>query len=127
MSLVFERLRSVLLEDPTGNVRLFFGAITVGYALFIPNTVGHFMYQLANEWINPWVWASAFMVNGISLMFGAITNRPSLTGFVLEGWLGLFTWGTMGLATALSQGVPGPTFFAAFIAIWIFVRYPRWK
>jgi len=127
MSLVFERLRSVLLEDPTGNVRLFFGLITIGYSLFIPQTVGHFMYQLAVEWVNPWIWAIAFMTNGIALVYGAISNKPSLTGFILEGWLGLASWGTMGVATSLSQGIPGPTFCAAFIAVWIFVRYPKWR
>lgn len=127
MTKLFERLRVILLEEPTGNVRFFFGLISIGYAMFLPSTVGHYMYRLAFEWVNPWLWCTGFMVSGIALVVGSIQGRPSRTMFVLEGVLSGIVWGGMGLATTLSQGMPGPTLFACFIAGWIFVRYPAWK
>lgn len=127
MSTVFSRLQQILLKDPTGNVRFFFGIVTFGYAIFIPQTAGHYMYGLALQWFPPCVWGALLGINGIALIYGSITNRPSRTMYLLEGWLGALAWGILGLATSLAQGMPGPTMFAAFIAGWILVRYPEWK
>lgn len=122
-----ERLRAILSEsDPTA-VKFFFGLVTIGYSIFIPQAIGHYMYRLAFEWINPWVWVVALMVNGIALVMGALYDRPTRLSFILEGVLGGAAWGALGVATAASQGVPGPTFFAMFIAIWIGGRHKPWK
>lgn len=127
MNRTFARLRQILLEDPTANVRFFFGLVTIGYALFIPHTVSHAMYDMANSLLHPLVWCAIFLINGICLVWGSVHNKPGPAMFVLEGLLGAVAWLVLGVATAISQGMPGPTFFASFIAVWVFVRYPTWR
>lgn len=127
MSEYASRLQQILLKDPTGNVRFFFALVTIGYGMFIPQVEGHYMYRLALDWVPSNVWSMVLIINGTALMWGSISNRPSLLLYVLEGWLGAAAWLTLGIATSLAQGMPGPTMFAAFIAGWILVRYPEWK
>lgn len=127
MSKFSNRLQQILLKDPTGNVRFFFGFLSIGYGLFMPQVEGHYMYRLALQWINPFAWSAALLINGAALIWGAMTNRPSRIMYLLEGWLGAAVWLMLGLATSLSQGVPGPTMAASFVAGWILVRYPEWK
>lgn len=127
MSIFFERLRVVLLEEPTGNVRFFFGLIAIGYGFVIPGFSAHPMYAMSMEWFNPWIWTAAFMISGIALVWGALSSKPTRLGFILEGVLSWVAWFLLGLTTAVSQGMPGPTFFASLIAGWILVRYPTWK
>lgn len=121
------RLRQILLCDPTGNVRFFFGLITIGYAVFMPQAGPNPVYQVALQWVSPFAWSALFAINGVALVYGSLTNRPSRIMYCLEGWLGVSSWMTLGIATAIAQGMPGPTLFLAFIAGWVLVRYPEWK
>lgn len=125
--MISDRLKHILLEEPTGALRFFFGFGAIGYALALPGFEGYPMYSLAFHWLGVWWWCAGFAINGVALVVGSLTNKPGLLMYYLEGILGLAVWLMMGLATALAQGMPGPTFFASFIAIWIYVRYPEWK
>lgn len=125
--MIFKRLRKILLEEPTGPLRFFFGLGAIGYALVLPGFETYPMYAMAFAWLNPWIWSVAFMINGVALVAGALHNKPSLLMYILEAILGLTCWLSLGIATALSQGMPGPTFFASIISVWLYVRYPEWK
>lgn len=125
--MIYERLRVILLEEPTGSLRFFFGLGAIGYSMAMPAFSGYPMYALALHLFPEWLWAAGFAANGAALVIGAICNRPSRYMYLLEGVLGVAVWLAMGITTAMAQGMPGPTFFASFISIWIFVRYPSWK
>lgn len=125
--MIFSRLRHLLLEESTGPLRFFFGWGSIGYALSMPQFVDYPMYHIALEWLPAWLWSAAFAINGTALIVGALHNNPSRMMYLLEGILGATVWLTLGISTAMAQGMPGPTFFASFIAVWIFVRYPEWK
>lgn len=127
MTALWGRLQYVFLESETVAVRAFFGSVSLGYALFIPRVDGHFEYHLALQAIPAWVWSMAFLIHGLSVWYGIITCRATPLLYVLEGWVGSFTWVLMGILTSASQGVVGPTFVASFIAGWLLVRYPLWK
>lgn len=125
--MIFERLRRILLEEPTGPLRFFFGFGAIGYSLVLPEFATYPMYRLAFEWANPWVWTVAFAVNGWAMVTGALLSNPSRIMYLLEAVLGVACWVGLGVATSLAQGMPGPTFFASFIAVWLYVRYPEWN
>lgn len=125
--MIIDRLRHILLEEPTGALRFFFGLGAVGYAFAMPNFSDYPMYQLALSVLPAWVWSAAFAANGSALIYGSLTNKPSRLMHFLEAVLGVTVWLGMGVTTAMAQGVPGPTFFASLIAVWLYVRYPSWK
>lgn len=125
--MIFERLQTIFLEESTGALRFFFGLGALGYAFAMPNFGDYPMYQMAMSLLPAWVWSAAFAANGSALIAGAICNKPSRLMHFLEAVLGVAVWLGMGVTTALSQGVPGPTFFASLISVWLYVRYPSWK
>lgn len=122
-----DRLRQILLEEPTGSIRFFFGLSAIGYALAIPAFFDYPMYIIAFQVAPAWVWSAAFAANGAALVIGAMSNNPSRHMHALEAVLGVLVWLGMGVTTSLAQGMPGPTFFASLIAVWLYVRYPAWK
>lgn len=125
--MIFERLRVILLEQPTGALRFFFGFGSIGYAIAMPSFGGYPMYSVALSMFPVWVWALLFAVNGVALVWGAIYGQPSRLMHFLEAVVGVTVWLGMGITTSLAQGVPGPTFFASLISVWLYVRYPAWK
>lgn len=125
--MIIERLRHILLEEPTGALRFFFGLGALGYSMAMPAFADYTMYSLALSIVPAWVWSAAFAANGSALIYGSITNRPSRTMHFLEAVLGVIVWLGMGVTTSMAQGMPGPTFFASLIAVWLYVRYPAWK
>lgn len=127
MSCLTDRLSYVFLKSETVAVRAFFGIMSLLYGIFIPQTEGQFEYAVALQWFPAWLWSAAMVTNGLAIFVGVLTQRYNLVLLLLEGALGMAAWLTLGVATSISQGVPGPTFAAAFVAIWIFVRYPSWK
>lgn len=127
MNLLVDRLREVLLESETVAVRLFLGAMALGYAAYMPSTDYHPQYYFALQWVSPYIWSTAFFIHGAALIYGVMSKRYSFILLLLEGVLGSFTWVALGIATSISSGVPGPTLAASFVAGWVLVRYPSWK
>lgn len=125
--MIWERLRVILLEEPTGALRFFFGLGAVGYSLAMPAFADYPMYALSVELAPMWVWSALFAANGTALIIGSISNKPSRLMHFLEAVIGMAVWLGMGITTSLAQGVPGPTFFASIISVWLYVRYPSWK
>lgn len=125
-SMIWSRLRYVLMESETVAVRWWMGLVSLGYAAFIPNVDSHFEYEWALKFMPSWLWSVLFLIVGASLLHGVITRRYSVIGCALEGALGAFTWASLGITTSISQGIPGATMCASLIAIWILARYPTW-
>lgn len=127
MRSIAERMRYVLLESETVAVRFFFGFVSVGYAIFIPHVSEHFEYQVSLMLFPAWLWALGFGLSGLALLYGVITCKYSRLFFMFEGVLGSFSWVSLGITSSMSQGTVGATAFASVIALWIMVRYPKWK
>lgn len=127
MSKIAERMRYVLLESETVAVRFFFGFVSLGYAIFIPHVQDHFEYKVSLMLFPSWMWAIGFALSGLALLYGVITCRYSRLLFTFEGVLGAFSWVALGITSSMSQGTVGATAFASVIALWIMVRYPKWK
>lgn len=122
----WDRLRYVLLESETVAVRAFFGLISIGYAMFMLSVEKHTEYNLALSILPYWIWSLGFLIHGVSVWYGIISQKSSFALLILEGFLGAGIWLTLGICTSAAQGLPGPTLMASTIAIWQFVRYPRW-
>ncbi len=123
----WDRLRYVILESETVAVRAFFGLISIGYAIFMLSIEGHTEYNIALAIFPNWLWAAGFLIHGISVWYGIVAQKANLALLILEGFLGAGIWIGLGICTSAAQGLPGPTLMASSIAIWQFVRYPRWK
>lgn len=122
----WDRLRYILLESETVAVRAFFALISLGYAIFMLSIDRHTEYTIALAIMPHWLWSIGFLVHGLAVWYGIMSQKHSLALLMLEGVLGAGIWITLGICTSASQGMPGPTLMASTIAVWQFVRYPRW-
>lgn len=130
---IWYRLKVVLWTSETSSVRLWFGLVSIFFAVFIHssplfdyyNAEYHLMITLAPHWIDPRVfWSTLFVVHGTALLYGVIYRRFNTLLLVLEGLLGLAIWGSSALRVFEAQGTIGAHTIAACIALWILTRYP---
>lgn len=122
------RLEQILLYDQTSNTRLWFGITSLFFGLFMyysktaHNSVSE--YALMLKFAPDWAWAICFVVNGLSLVYGAITEKFNTVLLVLEGALGAVVWVASAYCVVVTQGGIGAQFAGAVIASWIYFRYP---
>ncbi len=116
------------LYSETTAARFWFGLLSLGYASFLvfseyahhPGSSYVLMFKIAAEW----VWATAFILNGLALLYGSFTRKYNTFLLLLEGVLGVAVWSAAAAATTIEQGAPGGTTVGALIALWVLVRYP---
>ena len=120
-------LASELTEGKTLLVRLFFAAVSFGWVSYIlTDTAGFAMrHPTVVEYVAaPNKLGILFSIYASAVMYGVFTGRYSFILLLVEGFLGIFLWGSVGIADWANQGAPGPTFFAAIVALFLLARYP---
>ena len=126
-----KRFDEIVFHEQSTTTRLFFGATTLGFGSFFwfSPTVHHPLseYALMLTLAPDWVWASAFTVNGVSLVVGAWTNKFSKAHLFLEGTLGVIVWWASAYCVVKTQGAAGAHVMGAAIAFWVYIRHPEVK
>lgn len=120
-------LFKAIASDDTTQTRIFFSMVSFGWVLYILADKIGFAARHPNvaEYVaNPSTLAILFSVYACAVFYGACTGRFSFILLLIEGFLGVYLWMGVGIADALGQGAPGPTFFAGLIALFLLARYP---
>ena len=121
-------LRYLLLTGSTALLRFWFGLMGLGFAIFLVCAAeGHWEYSLMFKWAPAWLWAAAFVANGMAMIHGAYTGYYDRTHFVFECVVGLAAWSGMAIMATISQGSIGGLTVAGLLNLYLFVRYPVWK
>ena len=120
------RVLRLLLEGDTALVRFWFALCSYGWAAFIFFATDQFLlehpesYHLARaEQLGV-----LFAVYATATMYGVVTRRFSVPLLFVEGALGTFLWGGIGIVDMLAQGSVGPAFGGGLIALYLLMRYP---
>lgn len=84
-------------------------------------------YKLTLIVLPHFVWSFLLTLNGLYLVYGAITKRFNRISLFMEGFLGSITWTTLAVTSMISHGSVGGITVAAFINIYLLLRYPSVK
>lgn len=130
---VLRRFWIVLWTTETTAVRLWFGLVSIFFALFIfesplfdyYNAEYHLMATISPYWIDSrHFWGILFATNGVALIYGVLFKVYSTKLLILEGLLGVAIWGSSAAAVYYAQGTIGAHTVAAMMALWLLARYP---
>lgn len=125
------RWKELIFAEQSGTTRFFFGGATFGFGLFFAFSPtarsGLNEYALMNVFAPSWVWAIAFLINGVALIRGAWTNAVTFQAYWLEGVLGVITWMSSAYFISIEQGMIGAHAFAGAVAFWVYIRHPYAK
>lgn len=122
----------VLNKSQTTSTRFWFGFASIGFGSFMMSSPavlnGSSEYSMMLKLAPNFVWATAFAVNGLSLLYGVFTKTYSRTLVIFEGLLGTVAWTACAATIVISQHTFGATVAGAAVAFWLLVRYPtHWE
>lgn len=125
-----KRVKQVLLESDLDLTRFFLAlaATLWGVLLFWPgDTFSRQTYSVMKSIASEWVWASAFLIQGLLAFWSLFKSRNTTPFFLLDALLGCVLWSSSCIAMLVSV-YPLPAAIsaeisAAFASWWALVRY----
>lgn len=125
-----KRVKQVLLESDLDSTRFFLAlaATLWGVLLFWPDdTFSRQTYSVMKSIASEWVWASAFLVQGLLAFWSLFKSRNTIPFFLLDVLLGCVLWSSSCIAMLVSVYPPpaaiSAEISAAFASWWVLVRY----
>ena len=123
-----DQLRDLLLISETRLLRFWFGLFGLAFAVFLMTAADdHWEYRITFAMAPAGFWVAALAINGLAMVYGAVTRNYSPFAFIMEDVLGVLTWTSLSITSMISQGTIGGVTVAALINIYLLMRYPAWK